>query len=100
MGSHEGVNQGMIFKSQGMMAEKLSCVFLVKPCPEVVMAVFRAEFSVVFHCTWCCCEEVLTTRGSMSFLGVMELSYTAPFATKGTGTLTSPSLSEDLCQAV
>lgn len=36
----------------------------------------------------------------MSFLGVMELSYIAPFATQGTGTLTSPSLSEDLCQAV
>lgn len=84
MGSHEGVNQGMIFKSQGMMAEKLSCVFLVKPCPEVVMAVITTEFSIVFHCTWRCCEEVLTTRGSMSFLGVMALSYTAPFATEGT----------------
>lgn len=29
----KGQMQGMIFKSQGMMAEKLSCVFMVKPCP-------------------------------------------------------------------
>lgn len=36
----------------------------------------------------------------MSLLGVLELSYSAPFATEGTGTLASPPLSEDLCQAV